>query len=63
MLTIHLVVDNRRPTLMHPYTFFTETPLLENKITVGMHIICYHPYYSCLCIFWPYYPYLLFQFI
>ena len=24
-----------------------------------MHLICYHPYYSCLYIFWPYYPYLL----
>ena len=28
-----------------------------------MHLICYHPYYSCLCTFWPYHPYLHFQFI
>ena len=26
-----------------------------------MHIICYYPYYSCLCTFWPNCPYLLHQ--
>ena len=49
---------------MNPYTFFIETPLLENKKygcissviipttlvcvhfkCVGMHLICYYPYY------------------
>ena len=24
---------------MHPYTFFMD---------VGMHLVCYHPYYPCL---------------
>ena len=28
-----------------------------------MHLVCYHPYYSSLCTFWPYHPYLPFQFI
>ena len=23
-----------------------------------MHLIRYYPYYSCLCTFWPYHPYL-----
>ena len=22
-----------------------------------MHIVCYYPYYSCSCTFWPYHPY------
>ena len=41
---------------MHPCTFFIETLLLENWM---IHLVCY-PYYSCLCSFWPYHPYLLF---
>ena len=28
-----------------------------------MHLVCYYPYYSCLCTFWPFHPYLLLQFI
>ena len=28
-----------------------------------MHLICYYPYCSSLCTFWPYHPYLLLQFI
>ena len=27
-----------------------------------MHLVCYYPYYSCLCTFWSYHPYLLLQF-
>ena len=38
---------------MHPYTFFIETPLLENYVDVGMHPVCYYPYYSCLHTFGP----------
>ena len=25
-----------------------------------MHLVCYYPYYSCLCTFWPYHPYTYF---
>ena len=38
---------------MHPYT----------KLDVGMHLIYYYPYYSCLCTSWSYHPYLILQFI
>ena len=46
---------------MHFYTFFIETPLLET-LDVGMYLVCYYPFY-CLYTFWPYHPYVLFQFI
>ena len=28
---------------------------------VGIHLICYFPYYSFVCTFWPYHPYVLVQ--
>ena len=28
-----------------------------------MHLVCYFPYYSCLCTFWPYHPHLFLQLI
>ena len=28
-----------------------------------MCLVYYYPYYSCLCTFWPYHPYLFLQFI
>ena len=45
-----------------PTSYFQVTGFLWKN--VGMHLICYYPYYSCLqCTFWPCHPYLLYQFI
>ena len=44
---------------VHPYTKF------GNPVTrkcVGMHLVCYFPYYPCMCTFLHYHPYLLLQF-
>ena len=34
---------------MHLYTLFHKTLFLEYK--VGVHLLCYYPYYSCLCTY------------
>ena len=47
---------------MHPYIQFLSNGVSMKKC-VGMHLVRYSPYYSCLCTFWPYHPYLFLQFI
>ena len=46
---------------MHPYILFSSNGV--SMKCVGTHLVCYYPYYSCLCIFWHYHPYLLLQVI
>ena len=41
---------------MHLYILFSSK---YDEKCVGMNSVSY-PYYSCLCTFWPYHPYLLF---
>ena len=33
---------------VHPYTFSSNR---VSKLCVGMHLVCYFPYYPCMCIF------------
>ena len=35
-----------------PYTLFSSNKISMKKIIVGMHIVCYFPYYPCLHTFW-----------
>ena len=44
------------------HTFIFQVTGFYEK-SVGMHLVCYYPYFSCLCTFWPCHPYLLLQFI
>ena len=47
---------------LHPYILFSSNRVPTKK-HVGMLLICYHPYYSCWCTFWPYHPYLVIHFL
>ena len=43
-------------SLLHPMHIDTQ------KASVGMYTECDYPYKSCLCTFWPCYPYFILQF-